>query len=186
MKKKAVNQVLRLILLAGFLTFAVSARSQTAPAKAKVAISFFGPKAQWNAEIEPVLKKELGESGWVKVVDFENSPDFVLFVQSAEQGVSQSTPRVISVAVTQALPAPWVDYLAKEEIPYKVMPAFKREKLPKKGKFVREYVTRQMLQEYRRLLDFKTYAVEKNSLARGYKQMANDALTAISRVWVRK
>ncbi len=186
MNKHTVNQVLRGCLGIVFLLAAANLWSQPPQPKAKIALSSFGSKSKWQSEVQSALTKELQKSGWVKVVDFENSPDFVLFVQTARQDPSESGTRIFSLAVTQSLPAPWLDHLAKEEIPYKVMPVFQKKKLPKEGKFVREYVTRQMLQEYRYLLDLKSYAAAKDSLPQQYRQMARNALLSISGVWVRK
>ncbi len=153
------------------------------PEKAKVAVVSFNSKNEQGMELVSVLKKELQKTNWVQVVDFEKSPDFVFFVRQARETLPKFDRIVFSVAVTQSLPAPVLDELAKQQISYKVLPAFNKKNLPKEGTFVREYVTREMWKEYRYLLDLKTYAFEKKETPAYLKQVAENGLTAISRVY---
>ncbi|NOY79035.1 MAG: hypothetical protein GXO76_14375 [Calditrichaeota bacterium] len=183
MKNNTANQILRISLALGFLVFAAHLWAQGIPRKAKIALVSFDSRKDWNPATTSGLKQALEETGWVQIVDFENSPDFVFFIRHADTNTLHSDLTVFSVAFMQSLPAPWLDELAKEEISYKLMPAFRNKKLPKNGKFVREYVTREMWKEYRYLLDLRTYAFKKREAPTYWKQVASDGLAAVSRVY---
>ena len=183
MSKNSVYPVLGIVVLIGLFFQATSLHAQKDPRPAKIAIVSWenGPL---QSKIKTALQEELKKSDWVKVVTNEEDPDFVFSFRTQAVRSADSNQIALGVVFAQSLPSPILEYCAKEEVPYKtVFASQKKKKLAKGGKFIREYVSKEMLKYFRNVLNLKVYTFPKSALQETCKTVAHDGLKAVSAVY---
>ena len=170
-------------ILVGIFLLGTSLRAQYPPRVVTVGLTTFGKLTPVRQLLLSEIRRNLEKVTWVRVVGLDKNPNCVVTLQVKSAPAGPLEQKILAVAVEQSFPENWLHYLAKQEVPYKILPSWRRKKLPSKGKWVRQYVTREMFQNYRNLLDLKVYGFQKATLSDVGKQAAQDVLFAMKRVF---
>lgn len=170
-------------ILVGIFLLGTSLRAQDPPRVVTVGLTTFGKLTPVRQLLLSEIRRNLEKVTWVRVVGLDKNPNCVVTLQVKSAPAGPLEQKILAVAVEQSFPENWLHYLAKQEVPYKILPSWRRKKLPSKGKWVRQYVTREMFQNYRNLLDLKVYGFQKATLSDVGKQAAQDVLFAMKRVF---
>ncbi len=104
------------------------------------------------------FKKALVANGFAVSEDGE----FRFFLDAKKVSGDNQNTVAISVVAQHALPEKLIQYCAEKELFYRLWEDSVRQKFPKEGKFIREYMTSEMLRQYG-MLSFHDLIITRES-----------------------